>query len=216
MFKGLDSALDRMTKIDWHRHMQRYKIFEYIAYNQYDAMSLQLLHWSQRDLDSMYVLIGASHLMFYTRQTRKLSDAMYFYCLSKGKVLASAGTDMTTEFDNMQAKVGGAVLPPGNSKDVGLRVLSDLPHIESLIHSFVNDVDFASLYPNIQAAFNIAKETKLCTALGIERTPGEIDKQVIRYFSLLYSPDSNAMKMGQFFFGLPSYTEMKSIYPSLR
>ena len=158
----------------------------------------------------MSSLIGTSHLMNYTRQTRKLSDSFYFYCLeTQDRVFASAGTDMVTDYDKLVGKTGGAVLRPENTHGVGLHILTDKPNIETMVHAWNDDIDFSALYPNLNDAYNISKETKLSTAVQIE---GHTKAGTQRYHSLLGGITANSVLIGERYYGLGNYTTVGDIY----
>lgn len=198
---------------DWHRYMQTYEAYRYIVYNQFDAISLQIMEWKNRDIATMYVLTGCSHLSKYPRQTKKIADSMYFYCLEKGRVIATTGPNMTIELDQYITKVGGAVLPAERTYNIGLRILQEYPYLETMLHAFVSDVDFSSMYPTVGDGMNLSKETKVSTAVKIILDGKELDVQT--YFSLMVAIPENAVKIGAVYYGLPNYTDADKILGDL-
>lgn len=210
-FKDDDPATDDMSGADWHRHMQRNEAYKYIMYNQFDVISIQLMEWKNDDLGSMNVLGGISRLCKWTRQTRKVSDALYFDALEAEEpmVTASPGSKdvMFTKYDALMQKVGGAVLRPERTTNIGLRIFSDRPDIVTFLHNFVSDVDFTGMYPNADVVANISKETKISSAVQIE---GFSKGATQNFYSLMISVHENAVLIGSTYFNLPTYETMDS------
>jgi len=205
-FKDDDPETENLSDLDWHRYMQRNEAYKYIVYNQFDCISLQLMEWKNNDLSSMVVLGGTGRLAKWTRQTRKVADALYFDALEAGLVTASPGQTMVTAFDELIDKVGGAVLSPERTFDLGWRVFTDMPHIVTMLHPFTNDVDFSGMYPTVTIAANISKETKISTGIEINGLNRDATQM---YYSLIISPRENAVQIGQDYFGLPGYRDME-------
>lgn len=213
-FKDLPD-LDHLSGAEWHRKMQTDYPYHYIVYNQWDVVSLQLMEWKNQDVASMYLLSEMSSIAKYTRQTRKAADQLYFAWLKRGRVLASAGTSMVGPYDHLIPKVGGAVLRPERVDYSGMNALREAPHIRTMIHIMVNDVDFTGMYPNTAMGCNVSKETKLSTVLGVN-LPSANDNQkqraVEEVFSCMVSPHENAVYIGRTFFGLPGYQQMGDLF----
>lgn len=206
-FKNDDPNVEDLSGGDWHRYMQRNEAYKYIVYNQFDCISLQLMEWKNDDLNVMTILGGVSRLCNWKKQTRKVSDSIYFYALKSGLVTASPGPEsvMNTEFDKLIQKIGGAVLRPERTRNIGLHIFKDRPDIETYLHNFVSDVDFSGMYPVTTMVGNISKETKLSTAVCIM---GMTQHATRNYYSLGISMQENAVFMGTEYFKLPTYQEL--------
>lgn len=212
-FRDEDPQTQNLSQLEWHRYMQTNDPYKYIIYNMFDCISLQLMEWKNNDLSSMFILGGVSRLCKWNKQTRKVSDALYFNALESGMVTASPGMNMETEFDKMIEKIGGAVLRPERTIDIGLKIFQDLPHLITMLHNMTGDFDFTGLYPNITAAMNISKETKLSTGLKIDERAGGY---VQNYYSLIISLQENAVLLASRYFGLPTYTQMADRFAAAR
>ena len=210
-FKNDDPITEELSGADWHRYMQKNEAYKYIVYNQFDCISMQLMEWKNDDLGSMYILGGVSRLCKWTRQTRKVADALYFDALEEGMVLASPGSEevMNAGPDSIMKKVGGAVLRPERTVDMGLHIFSDKPDIETYLHNFGNDVDFSGMYPNSSVVCNISKETKVSTAIQIE---GHTKTGTQNFYSLGISIPENSVLMGSHYFNLPGYDKIDDAF----
>lgn len=210
-FKDDDPRTESLAGGEWHRYMQREEAYKYIVYNQFDCISLQLLEWKNDDLASMFILGGVSRLCKWIRQTRKVSDSIYFYALNSNLVTSSPGPEdvMVTEYDRMMEKVGGAVLRPERTASIGLRIFEDRPDLVTFLHNYVNDVDFTGMYPTAEMVCNICKETKISAGIQIE---GSTKIGTQNFYSLAVSMQENAVLMGEHYFGLPNYSEMDRLF----
>jgi hypothetical protein len=202
--------LENLSSIGWHRAMQAEYIYEYIVYNQWDVISLQLMEWQNKDATSMYLLSEQTSLSKYTRQTRKAADKTYFRWLKDGKMLASTGSDMTTEFDIKIPAIGGAVLRPEQMVG-GLNLFEEDPTRTTMIDAYVNDIDFTGMYPNTGIGCNVSKQTKLNTVYAITDKDNNT-LSVERLFSGLISIPENAHMIGTTYFNLPSFTQMRDLF----
>lgn len=210
-FKDDDPKTEDLANADWHRYMQKNEAYKYIAYNQFDCISMQLMEWKNDDLGSMFILGGVSRLCKWTKQTRKVSDALYFDALEENMVTASPGPEEAqyTEFDKLTPKIGGAVLRPERTTEIGLQIFSDKPDIVTYLHNFVNDSDFSGMYPQSSMVCNISKETKISTAVQIE---GFSQTGTQNFYSLMIALQENAILIGSTYFNLPGYDTMDASF----
>lgn len=210
-FKDDDPATEDLAGADWHRYMQKNEAYKYIVYNQFDCISMQLMEWKNDDMGSMFILGGVSRLCKWTKQTRKVSDALYFDAAEDQMVTASPGPEavMFTEFDKLTPKVGGAVLRPERTTGIGLHVFSDRPDIETYLHNFVSDVDFSGMYPVCSMVMNVSKETKVSSGIQIE---GHSKVGTQNFYSLMSALQENSVLIGKTFFGLKGYDEIDTAF----
>ena len=116
---------------------------------------------------------------------------------------------MYDEFDDMQGKAGGTVLPPNKASGTGAAIVEELPGRATQVGLYANDLDFSSMYPSATSSLNISKETQLFTAIKLNGFPQEMTEA---FFSSLIQPEVNADYLMKTFWGLPSYTEMDEIF----
>lgn len=207
-----EDVSDRLDNLDWHRHMQVHEVYKYIVYNQGDGITVQIMNWLNSDIDQMYSAVGDSHLSKYARQTVKLSDSMHFFALEYGRMIGTASANMVTEFDAALPRVGGAVLSPSRTDQVGMKIFKNDPSRNTMMHAFVNDIDFSSMYPSVTDGASISKQTKRSTVVSID---GLDYYKTQNYFSLVISTPENAVKIGHDYYRLPSYEEMDKHFASL-
>ena len=193
-----------------HWYMQNFRFLEYIAYNINDVVIMQLIEKKNNDMTALIGLTGMSLISQFARQTVMVRNDAYDYGKTFGKVPASAGSTMFTEYDLMQGKAGGTVLPPDKAVNVGVKVLAEFDY-PTQVSLLTNDLDVSSMYPSITSAFNISKETALATAITINGFP-QSDVEI--FFGGINQPEINAVPLCEHFYGFPGYLEMANLYRS--
>lgn len=123
-----------------HWYMQHYRFLEYIAYNINDVMIMQLMEWKNNDQVAMTSLIPMSLPRQFARQTVIVRNDAYNYGRERHRIVASAGTSMFTDYDKMQIKAGGTVLPPNKAIGVGIDAVEEFPR-KTQVAVHVNDLD---------------------------------------------------------------------------
>lgn len=104
-----------------HVIMQRHHFRDYVVYNIFDVIGLRFLEDKNRDILSMSVLSGPTPLHKFATQTIRATNAMYHAIIGKGMVLSSySKEDNFTKLDKLFPNQGGAVLPPGRVRGVGI------------------------------------------------------------------------------------------------
>ena len=180
-----------------HWYMQNRRFLEYIAYNINDVMVMMLMEWKNNDLRALAALCGMSIPKDFSRQTSMLRNDAFVYGKAHGHIPASASMNMYSEYDEMQLKAGGTVLPPNLATGVGTDIVDELPGKTTLAGLYANDLDFSSMYPSTVSSMNISKETALFTTIKINGRPKE---EVERFFSNIIQPEINAVTIGYQFF----------------
>lgn len=138
---------DGYTGLAWHEFMQtNYKI-EYGVYNLFDCIGVELFDDKVKDLaQSITVQAGPSEYTIFDSQPSRLVDKMYFFCLEKGKVIASCSDQMRTDLDRyvVSKKNWIITLPSHLTIDNGLKVIKELPGLITYIRVHVADLDVAA------------------------------------------------------------------------
>ncbi len=159
------------VKLRWHFEMQNRFKLEYILYNIYDCVGMELLDEKTGDIRStMPLLCEVSDLGRFKSNPRKLADDMHFECLSHGYVIASFSDNFITEDDKA---VGGAdgitvTLAAHQIDDNGLELFDELPGVRSNLRLGVSDLDIEGTYPRIQEKMNIAQDTTRKELVSVE------------------------------------------------
>lgn len=133
---------DKYSKLAWHVFMQtNYKI-EYLIYNIFDCISVELLDEKTKDLSiTLGELCGFSEYQHFNSTPKQLADDLHFFHLEEGKVIACISDQMEDELDALVIGRNGWIctLPTHLMEDNGLYVLEDFPKLRSMIRAHVAD-----------------------------------------------------------------------------
>lgn len=175
---GIEEA-DHLDGIDLHRFMQeRYKL-EYLVYNLFDCIGVEMLDEKTKDIAKTFpVLAGVSDFGNYTSNPRRLADSLHFYVQEDKDfdgVLGTASDQLKTELDSFVVGLDGWIvaLPTERLMDMGQYFLKELPNHQTKVHAHSSDIDVSSGYPNIERAMNMSKDTTVHEIHRIKGIPYE-------------------------------------------
>lgn len=133
---------DKYSGLKWHEFMQsQYKI-EYIIYNRFDCISIEILDEKTFDLAlTMPLFSGNSDFSNFKSQPRRAADVLHYYCLSKNKVIGSTGSAMAETVDSDTLGLDGLIvtLPAHLVADNGLKIIEEHPDLHSNLRAHVGD-----------------------------------------------------------------------------
>ena len=205
-FSHIEHLDDLLGSADWHRKMQNDHVYEYIVYNIFDSLSLQILEWINNDIGTMTILLEDSLIQDLNKQTIRNKDAFYFKCLEIGKVISSSPPKA---LEYPLVKAGGAVADPGNTYNIGRNdVIKELKNHSTQVTSHNSDIDLSSAYPNTMIMLNISRETK---KKSIRKIDGYSDNDIFSLFSDLSFGNTNVVKVCHQTFNLPSYSNIEDM-----
>lgn len=204
---------DGYVELDWHRYMQRNHKIEYLIYNIFDCISVEILDEKTTDVSRiMPTLNGISEFSKFDSNPRRLVDEFHFYCLEEGKVMGSTGTNMVMDDDSKIMGMDKWIITlPSHlcDKRSSMRVIKESSNIETGIYVMVSDLDVKSSYPTTEVIANISKETtnsELCRVEGLT----ELQQREIGIN--MTSPATNAVEISTSLFGLPSLDDLVDMY----
>ena len=91
---------DGLSKTDWHIFMQENYPIEYVIYNVFDCIAMELLDEKTLDLSlSLPMMSGCSDFANFKSQPRRLVDALHWTCLENKKVIGTTSDQMADEID---------------------------------------------------------------------------------------------------------------------
>lgn len=165
------SECDHLSKYEWHAEMQSKYIYEYIAYNVFDCIGVELL--DEKNLDFSLKFNTKCKLIDYTEFKSAPVTTMVkmnYLVPEYGYRLGVVGDNIRTEVDNMVVGPDDwtMVLPAYTIEDSGVSIISDWSGLRSLVYFHVSDSDISSTYPAVQAALNISKSTTTREVVKVE------------------------------------------------
>ncbi len=217
---GLDAILEKTFKkkirklkfegaahtkgIDWHILMQREFKIEYVIYNEFDCISMELLDEEIKDMRlTMPSFAEWTDFCHFNSQPRRLVDKLHYFCLDRQKVIGATSDLIKSEFDELTTRLGGWIvtLPAHLVADNGVQVIEEDPLMRGNIRFHVGDLDVSASYPNGECVYNISKETTKKEMISIEGVSNRSQRLQGINFSGGYS---NAIEFCTDLFGLPS------------
>lgn len=91
---------DKHIKAEWHKFMQANYPLEYIVYNQFDCISMEILDEATLDVSSSFTMqAGHTDFQNFNSQPRRAANDLHFFCLKNDKVVGSTSGEMTDDFD---------------------------------------------------------------------------------------------------------------------
>ena len=89
------------TGLKWHQFMQEHYPLEYVVYNMFDCISMEVLDEITNDLSiSLPMFSGCSDYCDFKSQPKRTSDKLHYFCLRNNRVVGSVSEEMTTEMDS--------------------------------------------------------------------------------------------------------------------
>ncbi len=164
--------------LPWHVFMQKLYKIEYLIYNIFDCVSVELLDEKTGDLMSAFpTLIGFSEYRHFPSQPRTLVDDLHFECLDNGRVIGTTANEMVNEIDHHTYGLKNWIvtLPSYSVVENGLTCIEEMPNHHTYVYSHVADLDMRATYPTETVIFNVSKETtenELCRFNGIPEMVG--------------------------------------------
>jgi hypothetical protein len=207
-FTEADGYIERA----WHEFMQEFYKFEYVVYNVFDCIGMEMLDEKTGDLNLNFPLYsGPSDYSIFPSQPKKLCNKFFFELLKADRVLASTSDEMRDANDDLTVNGKGwiTMLPAHLVMDNGLKCLEEMRNIPSNIRIGVGDLDIAGTYPNEGICMNISKYTTHRELLYIEGIPDHIRRRI--GFNLA-GGHVNALEICQNLFGAPTPDQMYQSY----
>jgi len=195
------------AKLKWHQFMQKNYPMEYVIYNVFDCVGIELLDEKTMDLSLMLPMFSRhSDFRNFKSQPRRVVDDLHFFLLKRGWVIGTTSDEMTDELDDDVVSVNGWIvtLAAYLVEDNGLQNIAEYPGLRTNIRIAVADLDVAGSYPNGEVVHNVSKETTKKELSEIHGVPEEIRRsQGIN----LSGGHVNAIEISTFLFGMPDPDE---------
>lgn len=195
---------NKYTKLQWHEFMQSTYPLEYIIYNRFDCISIEELDEKTNDMALTFPLFsGFSDFMNFKSQPRRTVDDLHYFCLNRGYVIGSTGSDTATEMDSETVGLDGwiSALPAHLVDDNGLKCIEEYPDMITNIRTHVGDLDVSAAYPTNECVFNVSKETTKKEIVSIKNI--ELYTQKMQGINLS-AGHTNAVEFCQKMLGFPS------------
>lgn len=146
-FKGKIKKLkipeaDKYSGAEWHVFMQKNYQIEYVVYNIFDCIGMELLDEKTMDLQlSLPMFAGCTDFANFNSLPRKSMNELHWVCRDLGLVPGSTASEMTDENDADTTDVKGwiVMLPSHLVADNGLKIIKENPEVRTNIRIGVAD-----------------------------------------------------------------------------
>lgn len=198
--------------LNWHKFMQLNKKIEYLVYNLFDCISVELLDEKTGDLSKKIGLYAdGSDLKTLSSNPKRLANAIHLFLQERGKVICSTADDMTEEFDKFVLDKKDWIVTLANelADESGIALYKELPDLLTRAAVGVADIDITSGYPNAQFIANVSKSTTLAEVCSISG----LNKNQIKQLSVdLMACPANAYEICTRVLGMPHFEEVVALW----
>lgn len=118
------------TDLEWHKFMQKNHPLEYIIYNVFDCVGMEILDEKTLDLSlTLPMFARATDFGNFNSQPKRLCDDLYGFYMERGWVFGTTSSEMAEEEDEETAKLSDWIiaLPAELNYNTGLKVIKDNP-----------------------------------------------------------------------------------------
>lgn len=203
---------EHVTGAEWHVLMQRTYPYEYIAYNIFDCIGVEMLDEKTKDFSLKYNTrcTVADYTEF--KSGPRITEVKMTYVVPQfGQRLGVVGGDVRDELDKLVVQPEGwtMTLPSFIIEDSKVKIMKDWRDSNSLVYFNVSDLDITSTYPAVQVALNISKPTTVREVVKVE---GMSERDKRRMFVDMVTGISSSVEVCHLGFGLPVLDELLDIY----
>lgn len=170
---------EQYTKLEWHQFMQQNFKLEYIVYNVFDCVSMEMLDDTTLDLRvALPGGSGCSDFSNFKSQPRRTVDDLHYFAMDHGLVIGSTSDEMQTELDKLTLGLENWIvtLPAHLVADNGLKLIMEYPELRTNIRVHVADLDVSASYPNGEVVFNVGKATTRKELCSIDGVPEQLQR----------------------------------------
>lgn len=199
---------DHLELLPWHKYMQSNYPIEYLIYNIFDCVALELLDEKTKDISQGIVFsTDCSEYSRWGSGPKKLSDDLHYYALSIGKVLGTTSDKMVHEYDKLVPTMNNwiAMLQSNLMASEGVKLFKDAPHLKSNIWFNCYDEDVEAAYPSGEDMWNVGLETSRIEVCSIE---GRSERVQRKTGIDLTAARTNALELTHNMYKTPRLTEM--------
>lgn len=212
-FTGITSVTE--GTLEWHQEMQSKHPLEYIVYNFFDVVGMQVLDDKIQDLAlTLPMFSGCSDFQDFKSQPRRMVDDLHYFCLDnkteatpEGQVIATTSDTMRDQYDDLTVDTDGWIitLPAHLVVDNGLQIIEHAPWLRTNFRGHTGDLDVSASYPTNEEVMNISKETTHRELVKIEGI--DLYEQKMCGINLSGGP-TNAVEIATVLFKLPTLDEL--------
>lgn len=201
-------AAEGLSGLDWHTCMQTEHQIEYLVYNIFDCISVELLDEKTKDISrGLRANADISEIHKLNSNPKRLSDALYFTLYEKGRIIGSVSEEMREELDDLTPSLNGWViaLAAELQEETGKKLIKEYPNQNTNIITHAFDIDIQSAYPTFGSILNISKGSSRYEVYKIDGLSEQETREVGINLSGI---KVNAMDLAQKLYSFPSNDQL--------
>lgn len=157
--------------LDLHEFMQTQYKYEYVVYNLFDCIVVEMMDEKTNDLAAAVpAFCGVSEYRNFTSQPTRIAEAMHYDVMDNGYIWGTTSDKMRTDLDDHLQSLGGwiVMLPTELVAINGKPMFKELPNLRSYVRTGTNDIDVEGAYPSGTVIMNVGKQTTWIEMTAIE------------------------------------------------
>lgn len=157
--------------LDLHELMQTQYKYEYVVYNLFDCIVVEMMDEKTNDLAAAVpAFCGVSDYRNFTSQPNRIAEAMHYDVMANGYIWGTTSDKMRTDLDDHLQSLGGwiVMLPTELVAINGKPMFKELPGLASYVRTGTNDIDVEGAYPSGTVIMNVGKQTTWIEMTKIE------------------------------------------------
>lgn len=193
------------TVLEWHKFMQEKYPLEYVVYNVYDCVGMELLDEKTLDIQlSLPMFAGCTDYANFPSLPRKTMNDLHYFIDKFNKVPGSTASEMANEMDEETVSNNGLIvmLPSHLVADNGLKIVLENKELVTNIRAFVADLDVTASYPHNELVMNISKQTTSKELISVKGISDELLKTQTLNFS---GGRANSIEFCTKIYGMPTF-----------
>ncbi|MEQ5216135.1 3'-5' exonuclease [Proteus terrae] len=196
---------DGYHALDWHEFMQTNYKYEYVIYNLFDCIVVEMMDEKTKDLSmAIPAFCGISEYRNFTSQPTRIAEDMHYKVMENGYIWGTTSDKMRTELDDHIQSLGGwiVMLPTELVARNGKPMFAELPNLASYVRTGTNDIDVEGAYPTGAVIMNVGKQTTWIEMTAIEGVDDDTYRRIA--VDLASGGKNNACEIARNLYKAPS------------
>lgn len=133
---------NHLSGLEWHKFMQEFYPVEYVVYNRFDCIGMELLEDKVKDMKVVLPQFsGSSDFEDFKSQPRRKVDVLHWFVQEHNRVMGCTSAALVSDLDSMILDRNDWIitLSPSYTTREGLKIIEENPHQITTIYAHVGD-----------------------------------------------------------------------------
>ena len=205
---------DHITdEADWHKYMQEKYPLEYIVYNHWDCISIEMLDEKNVDLSiSLPMLAESCDFEYFNSIPKKAINSLHYFIADYNKISGTTSSDMISVMDKEDViDVSGIIVALDSHTvcDNGLHIVKENPYLATNVRLYTADLDGEGAYPVSTVISNVSRET---TTKELSSVEGITDYEKLMNTINFSGGRTNSLEFATIMLNLPKLEDLSRLY----